>query len=386
MNNISLAEVVRRFDASKKGIFWARIDEESNEVLPVTYVSPYASNGDGAFIAIPEPGVEILVCKPKEDSGWYYLGSTFEAPPSNKKGGNVISAVKTAIERVLGVYAATGFPMKMAFVGKYGSGLIITDEITKDKQNVKTVLKSITKKKISLVDSPKLDAIYIDTGAGSKITLTDNPQNGLVGPPANAVLIETTGPQKLINAESQTDIVVLDGKEINVLNSSTGFNAAPGSEKFGNINLQSDTNDINLYTTRGPSSAAPNGPRTNTDGRIFLECLNPQGIRQVIQLQTKGLGGDCVIRVKSSGKVEIQSILDIDVVSGGNVNMLSAGNINITAAGEVNIQGGAGVNADGATINLNSGTSSPAIPIITEDSSHYDPFGVLTYSNGIFPV
>jgi hypothetical protein len=226
----------------------------------------------------------------------------------------------------------------------------------------------------------------MDTGKGSKITLTANPENALVGPPNKAIIVETIGPQQYLNYESQTDITVVDGRDLNLLNSSTGANCLPGSQHFGNINLQSDTGDINLFTTKGPTPIALNGPRTALDGRIFIECLNPEGVDQLIQLQTAGASPNCVIRLRSSGRVEIQSLLgDIDLVSAGSINLLAGtGNINMTApAGSVNIQGTAGINADGATINLNSGLSTPATPLPGFDYSYYFPLGIITPRNGM---
>ena len=385
---ISLAEVVNRFDISEKGTFYARIDAEGSEVLPVNYVSPYASNSEGAMVALPEIGVEVLVCKPIGSNSWYYLGATFAPPLSKKLKENTDDSKKTAMQRVLDLYGATGFPMKMAFLGKFGEGLVISEEKAKNPKiiNLKTVLKGITTKHLSIIDSPMLDCIIMDTGKGSKITLTANPENALIGPPNKAIMVETLGPQRYLNYESQTDIEVIDGRDLNILNSSTGYNALPGSEKFGNVNIQSDTNDINIFTTKGPTPVSPNGPRTATDGRIFIECLNPEGIDQVIQLQTAGASPNCVIRLRSSGKVEIQSLLgDIDLISAGSINLLAGtGNINMTApAGEVNIQGTAGINADGETINLNSGQSTPAVPTPGFDFSYYYPFGIFTPRNGM---
>ena len=392
MNNtrISKAQVSFRFDPTKRGVFTATVDAENNQSRPIHYVSPYASNSEGAFIAVPEVGVEILVCQPEGSDSWYYLGSTFTQPANTDPGKNRSVAKETAIERVLDIYENSGFPMRQAFLSKKNAGLVMHEEYSKTMQNIKTVLKSSTRKKISLIDTPALDSIIIDSGNNSRITLTDTPQSGLFGPPAQAILIDSNGPQKLTCQEANIDIAVNDGKDINITNGSTGFNAAPGDTGFGNINLQSDTGDINLFTTKG--AGLPNGlngaPR-NTDGRIFLQCLNPQGVSQVIQLETRGTGGNCVIRLISSGKIELQSVQDIDIISGGNINMTAAGSINTLAGVSTNLQAGTSVNADAATVNLNSGTSTPPIIIPTVPpvaTSYYPVVGIPTYTNGITPI
>ena len=61
---LSLAEVSDVADAARSGQFSARIKVMGGRVMPVNYVSPYASNGVGAFVGIPQVGVEIMVVYP----------------------------------------------------------------------------------------------------------------------------------------------------------------------------------------------------------------------------------------------------------------------------------------------------------------------------------
>jgi len=83
---ISKAIVENVVDPERNGGFSASITSLGGTIRPVTYVSPYGSNSEGAFIAIPEKGTEILVCKPDENSGGYFLGDKFAPEPGKVEG------------------------------------------------------------------------------------------------------------------------------------------------------------------------------------------------------------------------------------------------------------------------------------------------------------
>ena len=156
MNNqtISLAEVVDVGDATRNGSFQAVIESLNGIPRTVYYVSPYASNSEGAFVAIPQ-------------------------------------------------YRSRGVPMQMAFKSPQGAGLLMSEEYTPGPEGVpgyinkKTVLTSSVNKKISLIDSPAIDSIILDSGNNSKITLSNDPKNLTL--PAQAIQVESAGPQKYLN-------------------------------------------------------------------------------------------------------------------------------------------------------------------------------------------
>lgn len=387
---IAKAFVTSTFDKDMTATFEADIPDLGLHGVTINYVSPYVPQTNGGMLAMPKNLNVILVCKPSGSEEWYYLGSTFDfaddyGPDSRVDSETVAQKIDKTTTRT------TGTPSKIFFTSNLGQGLVISEEYGEAIQNLKTEIKSSTRKRISLIDTPALDQIVLDSGNSSKITITDTPLGGLFAPPAQAILLDSNGPQQLTCQEANIDIAVNDGKDINITNGSTGFNAPPGDPGFGNINLQSDTGDINLFTTKGGGlPTGLNGAPRNTDGRIFLQCLNPQGVSQVIQLETRGTGGNCVIRLISSGKIELTSVQDIDIISGGNINMRAAGNINTqTLAGSTNIISSGNINADAATINLNSGASTPPTPIPTVPpvaTSYYPLAGIPTYTNGMFPL
>ena len=359
---ISLAEVRDRSDASRSGSFLARIFELGNEEKRVQYVSPYASNGEGAFIGIPQVGTQVLVCKPGKGDDWYYLGATFAPEPLQVEGATLADDSLYPLERANpSLYRARGEPMAVQFTGAQGGGIVITEDYNPEFINNKTEIRSNVNKKILLSDAPAIDAIILDSGNGSKITIADNPQNDSI--PARSIQVESVGPQKYINIGSQTDVVVGNGgRELQLLNQANGVEWGDGAT-CGNVNVQSKWKDVNVFTQA-------------ESGRIFIECLNTTGVDQVIEIQTNGSGG--AIRIKTNGKVDIQASAiginatnNIDIKAGGDIKMQSGGITSIKAAGNIN--------ADGAEIQLNNELSSEAIPNIGNTESTYGNEGITTY-------
>lgn len=358
---ISLAQVVDVVDVTRNGSFTATIDYLGNLRRSVHYVSPYGSNTEGAFVAIPSVGTTILVCKlAGSEAGWYYLGTTF-TKERNQVEGDPIKEPCFPLERVLPrMYRSRGIPKQMAFLNPIGAGLTISDEDTEKYMNKSTELKSSTNKTVSLIDSPGIDSIIIDSGNNSKITVSNDPQNQSV--PAQAVQIETAGPQKYLNSGSQTDIFVGEGgKELQLLNKGNGVGWGDAGP-CGNVNIQSYKKDVNVFTKA-------------EEGRIFIECLNESGSNQVIEIQTNGEGG--AIRIKTSGKVDI-SASSIGINATDNID-IKAKNIKMEATEVISIKATGNINADGKEIQLNGGLSTPADPGIGNTESYYGNVGVTTY-------
>ena len=361
--SISLAEVGDRADGTLNGTFKAKIKALGSDYVDVNYVSPYASNTNGGFVAIPEEGVEILVCSPLGTNAWYYMGSTFAPEPEQVIGSKLPDAEVYPLARVDPEnYKARGVPMRMSFKSVNGAGLTISEEYNPNFINRKTELTSTVNKTVSLIDSPGIDAIILDSGNGAKITLTDDPKNQSV--PSRALQIETVGPQKYLNIESQTDILVKDGRELQLINQSTGAKAPEGEpDKAGNVNIQSDKKDVNIFTKA-------------EEGRIFIECISESGNNQVIEIQTNGEGGH--IRIKTKGKVDIDA-KNIGINAAENIDIKAGGNIRMDSGGFTSILAKGNINADGAQVQLNGGLSTPSVPNITNSESYYGNDGVTTY-------
>jgi len=336
MNNttISLAVVEDVADSERNGGFSASITSLGGAVRPVTYVSPYVSNSEGAFIAIPEEGTTILVCKPDENSSWYFLGATFIPEPGQAEGGAIPDGKYVEpVERVLpDLYRSRGVPMQMAMKSPTGAGIMMSEEYTPGAlgepgyfNNEAEITASINKK-IKLIESPGIDSIILDSGNNSTITLSNDPKAESLA--HGSVQIETLGPQKYLNTGSQTDLVVGEGgRELQLLNKGNGVAWGDGAI-CGNVNIQSYKKDVNIFTQA-------------EEGRIFIECLNGGGSNQVIEIQTNGEGG--AIRIKTNGKVDIE-----------------ASEVGVQA-NSIDVKANTAINMDAPTINLNGVVNAPLV-------------------------
>lgn len=354
---ICLAEVRDRTDAARTGSFLACIYGFDNELNRITYVSPYGSNAGGAFIAIPEVGTQILVVRPYNTSQWFYLGTAFSYEPLYDNGQVIRDSVVSPVDRCdPTMYKSRGYPTHYVFKSPTGAGISMVEDENSEYIKKYTELKSTNNKKIRLDDTPNLDSIILDSGNGAKIMLTNAPDNPINGLAAQSVQVQTNGPQRYINYDSQTDIYVGGGgKELQLLNAANGvLNGTPPDFKpqlgippplkpSGNVNLQSTWRDINVLT-KAPS------------GRIFIECLNAAGVNQQIVIETNGVGGG--ITIKTNGTVMVDALTGVDINTAGNINMQCA-NFNLNCA-TMNAKAGV-MNLDGGVVNL---APEPPLPVI----------------------
>ena len=359
---ISLAEVRSRVDPGRSGAFRAKVDAEGNDEQTVYYVSPYGSNGEGAFVAIPEVGTQVLVCKPTGSTSWYYMGTTFSSEPKEAVGGKIKDASLMPLERVdPEMYKARGVPLKYVFKSPFGAGITLCDEYNPEYFNRKTEITSTQNKKIMLHDGPAIDSITIDSGNGSKITLTDDPKSGTIA--SRAIEVDSVGPQKYICRESQTDIVVgAAGRELQLINNANGVPYGDTNVNSGNVNIQSKWKDINVFTQA-------------EQGRIFIECLNETGANQQIVIETNGTGGGIIVKTK--GTISMEAATSINLNS-PNIN-ISCNKFSVDAGGSVDIKAGGNANIDGSQIYLASDKASPTPATIADAQSTYNNIGVTTY-------
>ncbi len=362
-------------DPKRKGIFKVEVGEKgSGHFEDVSYVSPYGSNTQGGFIAIPEEETEVLICSPHGSTGWYYMGTTFAPEQKDTEGGSTVPDSEVSpIERVEpDLYRAKGRPMKYSFKSPNGGGLSISEEFNDEYINRKTEITSTVNKKITLNDSPEIDSITIDSGNGSKIVLGNDPQSFTAGADARSIQVESAGPQKYINTESGTDIVVGNGgKDLNIINNAHGLLWGPLIDT-GCVNLQSKYKDVNVFSK-------------GFMGGIFLQCLNPLGINQKIVLETRGaLGGDIIL--KTNGTIKLEAGIGIEMTAPviktqAATQTFTGANFDVASAGTVNI--------DGAAINLAGGFATPAPVVPTPTiltNSRRGVFGVTAYDFLPFPI
>jgi hypothetical protein len=374
---IRIAEVRDRLDVGATGIFSARISGLGEGNQPIYYVSPYGSGAKAGFIGVPELGTKILVCKPAGSNEWYYMGSTF-APEERQEDESPSSPPFSRVDP--NINKVSGVPSKVILHGNNGQGLEISDEQDgKTTNNIKTELLSANKKRITLHDSPGIDAITLDSGNNASITLTQDPRNN---PQKNAASIEIdcNGPQLHVCRESDMELLVLGGgRELNIRNKANGVAwggvaGVPDAKlpTAGNVNIQSDRGDVNIFSK---------SPYT---GRIFIETLNSLGQRQLIKIGTAGADGSIVLQANSIvlDATGAGGTIDLNAPAGVFING-GLGGVHTTTEGLVQTQAQAGVNIDpgGGVVNLAGGSQAvPNSPRYVENVNPTDIYKLDDYA------
>ena len=347
------------FDTTRSGGFNALFEDISDKPLPVIYTSPmYRVNG-GGIIALPEVEDEILAVLDESTDEIFYH-STIVAPSVGtfKIDDPFYSTVKN------NVYNTGQIPVRVRFEDGHGQGLSIAknDEPppTSPLSESSVMLHSLRGKKVILEDSVDVDRITIHNQHAHGITIQgDSTKTGtFFGRAKSEIEIRSPGPHYYVSDSSEMQMRIVDGRDLKLINTSTGFMGVSASQEYwpngpseqapkrwGGIYVKSENGDISIASKA-------------SDGRIFLTTPGAK-----IQIVTKG-DGSSDIRVECNGDLSMDASGSINLRAGGNFNV-QANDINfnsnqnvITAAGNVAaISSGGDMALDGATINLNSGIS-----------------------------
>lgn len=318
------------------------IFEDSNEgVASVVYTSPYYNYNGGGVLAPPEPGTDVLVFK-DSDSSYYYISTIVDPIQIGRPGGIKEWKVIPEPEKV---YSEQGTPDRMTFENKLGAGLVINRKFESESISNRVALTSEHGKKVLLDDSPKSDCVVVRNEHGDGLVISGDESDVF---PERVAELKTKGYQRFVVFNSGMELSIIEGRDINIENQSTGAFSNLNSERFGNINLRSENNDISLVTK------AP-------DGRIFLITPNAR------------------IQIESNGRVVIESSSNIELNSNGNITLnsantlsLQASNINIKSDGATSISSGGNLNLDGSQVHLQQGSPVPEAQIQNPSRNHYD--------------
>ena len=362
---ISIAEVRDSVSQPGDGSFPAFVHEE-NCIKNIIFTSPFRAGESGGFAMFPSMGQKILVCQPTTLSGkssWHYL-STIYSPPDGLADGNEDDEEKKHPLEGLDkdFYRATGFPMRYIVKSAEDHMILLSDEESDGGEdgdpwvNKRLEIKSGVGKRLKLLDSPEQDAIFLVNEHRDGIKISSEPDEVSA---AQSIEIESRGPQKIICRESQTDVWVNEGRELNLINNSTGKFKGTSAEHWGNLNLESANRDINLqgmgdgsrvfiYTGGGGDSV------TTQEQTIQLLASSGRDTTQIILFSGGGIG------IHSEfGKINIESKEDINIVSEKKININGKQGVNIDAGGE-------------GDIHLNSGNASDLAPDkVSPRENHY---------------
>ena len=231
------------------------------------------------------------------DKETYYLGTIIDYPENQMVGGKLgFTPLGDS-----NIYSEKNIPQKITFTNQAGAGLEISRKFLPNYINCKVNLNSEKGKRISLSDSPKSDAVLIRNEHGDGIVITSK-ENDIHAD--RSIEVKSKGLQQYVCFQSGMNLYVIEGKDLNIENFSTGANAnvnAGDNGRFGNINIKSHNADINI-TGKGSNS------------NVFITTPKAR------------------VEIKSDGSVLIDSVGDIRMQSLGNIELKStAGNISMEA-------------------------------------------------------
>lgn len=353
------AQVVDNTDFTNTGTMLVFCKDLGQDYIPVNYVSPYSAKHHGGFIAIPEIGVEVLISQPDgTNNEWYYMGSIFShSEGTDGQGSEVLDAQDPAVPDKQ-IYRARGKPQRIVISDATGNKLVLSNSYNPKYFNLKAALESALGKRLELNDSPKRDCIILKNEHEDGIKITSTPQKSSA---ARSIEVESLGPIKTISRESEVEVLVIEGREIDITNESTGLNKDDDlPNRFGNINVRSKKMDINLTTDEA-------------EGSIFLTCLGGEGI---IQLASNGkitVWAETDVEIRAGGDLKLKADENITIEAGASIDIKAGAALDIESGGATGVKAGGNVNLDGAEVHLNSGNAQGAQETeITRNSNHYE--------------
>ena len=355
-------QVTEIIDKSGSGYFKAKFNDISPKPVTVILSSPGYKQGSGGLFFMPDIGDFIIAAYDDQASLAYYQGTLIQK--SSSKG----PIAKKS-------YSNVGAPIRTTYEDKFGQGLSITRnrEETPPKINSSVDLTSEKTKKISLNDSPDIEAIIIRNqhGEGIKIQGDANANS-----PAGMISVESNGPQHYTCRNTYIDMRLVDGKDINISNDSGGGMSTPVLTRPNAVFLAEYPEDgaagmspkryggVYLRSKYGDVSMAANG----LTSRIFL--TTPGGQIQIVSKpdSTSPTGFSSDVRIESTGDISLKSAGNINISADKDVN-ISANNMNVKtlvnyvteSGGIASIKSTGSMTLDGTTIDLNSGLSVSAV-------------------------
>jgi len=344
VNKIYLGKVVSNKDVTHSGRLSAYIEEYSSDIVEVTYTSPFYSKNSGGMIALPEVGTDILVYHLDSNNAFYYISTVVDHNSSSEKDprSSILKNWKIIADKY--VFKDKDIPQVITFTDPFNNGMRISSTFAKKFISSKVELISQAGKKVLISDSPKANFIKIRNEHGDGITITSKENPTLSD---RAILMKSNGPQMFTVFESEMDLRVIDGRDINIENLSTGINGLSPGQKSGNVNVRSKHSDITLHSE-------------GSDGRIFI--ITPKAR---IQIQADGsvMIEALNVQIKSDTSISMDSpVISMHTQS---FNLIADASIAMQGGATVSILSPGVVSIDGTTaLQLNSQTSVPPIPTI----------------------
>ena len=254
MTDIKLGTVINNKDLLELGHIIVSVpDIDPIDGIKVEYTSPYLVGGKAGFLAIPEVGVPILICKPDGQSKWFYLSTVVDSLARYAGSNNPKQEISNGDWLPEGhkTYYYAGFPQQLLLKSPKGHALRLCEQGNEESTQIKVELESSLGKRLTLHDSPEVNSVILEDGEGNFIKFYTN--EGQIFVTASRSLV-------LTSKNSNLDIINENGREINIKNHSTGSQRSSENDSSpGNINIETDFGDLNITTN-------------SKDGSIFVTC------------------------------------------------------------------------------------------------------------------
>jgi len=323
------AQVISNYDFTETGMIQVSSTSFAGNKF-VKYTSPYGGFHDpfsgekAGFYGIPSKGSLVLVAQ-TEDEEDYYLISVIHQP-DKRSTTTSIPSIKNSKTIPRSVYKLfPGMPQQIVLSDHTGNKLTLSHshKPQMNEENIRAELKSGQGKKLSLIDTPLVNRIILETEEGDGIDVTARQPEVPTDLPSRHLRLRTGGMMQTL-AQHGIDMLVVDGLEFDIANESTGAFSTSGLQ-FGNVNITSKHKDVNI-TTKGQG------------GRVMI----------------RSKGSDGVVQINADGSIVIKAPNDNIYVEGDNINIKASSNLNIEAGNNVNIKAGnqAVMSGAGATVSV----------------------------------
>lgn len=291
--------VISNLDETETGRLQVR-PEATDYTVEVIYCTPYSGGPHSGFFAIPEMNSKVLITQPDNSKDWFFLSCIIDYPDVHS------TEVLTEYDSLLPdrkMFTGGLIPQRYGLKSPMGNGIVLSDKRSKGNQNIGVKVFGSSGKGLYIQEDPLTDCVILRNEHGDRIKIQSSGKNsGFSGP--RGISIECKGSVNITAMEGDVNLEVIDGREINITNKSTGSKSFDGVDTApGNINIHSLHNDINIQATADT-------------GRVFIDANGP----------------DSLVQIRSGGKVSLHSVDDLELRS-------EQGDINLKAFGTINIQG-----------------------------------------------
>ncbi|MEY3311503.1 MAG: hypothetical protein RL348_836 [Bacteroidota bacterium] len=346
-------------DPTKSFKIYTKIIDEDKRVN-VVYTSPFFFKGVGGTIAVPNIGSRILILHNIDRDVYYYMSTIVDKFDSTLDPGDIsdpMDLIKNITQEQC--YTDKDIPQRITFVNEQNAGLVVKDERLQGYITSEVRLQSDQGKVLALQDSPKDNKVVIRNEHGDGIRITSDSLGGvfydeeyhdLFG--SRGIYSLCDGDQQMVSYTGGMKLMVVDGREIDIVNYSTGSNGFPTSSlntgttgaarRIGNVNISSKDSDVNIRAGQDVSSIESAIYITTPYARIQI---NPSGSIDISST------GD--LNIKSDGHLSLQSGKDIKLKC-VNFRVQTSEKVDMSAGGTFLAKASANAEVNGAQVHFNS--------------------------------